>query len=96
MRPKNRPPIHPGELLHDLLMELGLSQAAFAKHLGWHYPKLNEIIRGKRGITPQTALDLSEALSCTPDMWLNAQRDFDLWHAEHADRTKIPPIHKAS
>lgn len=95
MLPTHRLPLHPGELLQDLLDELAISQTVFAKHLGWHYPKLNEIIRGKRGITPQSALDLADALGTTPDMWLNAQRDYDVWHAMR-DRKPIEPIRKVS
>ena len=50
---------------------MGISQAQFARHLGWTYAKLNEIIHEKRGITPDTAIDLSMALGTTPMFWLN-------------------------
>lgn len=80
--PKNRPPIHPGEiLLEEFLQPLELSQAAFARHIGWTTTKLSEIIKGKRGISHQSALDLADVFGTTPELWLNMQSSFDLWHA---------------
>lgn len=82
MLPKKRPPTHPGEmLLTEFLEPMGVSQKAFADHLGWTYARLNEIINGRRGITPETALSLGDALGTGPELWLNLQRDWDLWHA---------------
>jgi len=79
MLPKDRKPTHPGEiLLEEFLKPLGISQAQFARHLGWTYAKLNEIIREKHGITPDTALDLSMALETSPMFWLNLQLHYDL------------------
>ena len=52
MLPKNRPPTHPGEmLLKEFLEPLGITQTEFSRHLGWPYARLNEIIKGKRGVT---------------------------------------------
>ncbi len=80
MRPKN--PIHPGEmLLKEYLEPITLSQRAFAKKLGWTAAKLNELIRGKRGITADTALDLAHALKTSPELWMNLQAQFDLAEA---------------
>jgi len=80
--PKNRPPIHPGEiLLEEFLQPMGLSQAAFARHIGWTTTKLSEIIKAKRGISHQSALDLSDVFGTTPDLWINMQSAYDLWHA---------------
>jgi antitoxin HigA-1 len=57
MLPKNRPPIHPGQmLLKDFLEPMGITQKEFSKHLGWTYARLNEIIRGRRGVTAESAL----------------------------------------
>ncbi len=58
-----------------------LSQTVLAKHLGWPYARLNEIINGKRGVTAASALDFGEALMTGPEFWLNLQRDWDLWHS---------------
>jgi addiction module HigA family antidote len=83
MLPKHRPPTHPGEmLLEEFLKPLNMSQSALARHLGWPYARLNEIINGKRGVTAVSALDLGEALMTGPEFWLNLQRDWDLWHSK--------------
>lgn len=90
--PKHRKPTHPGEiLLEEFLNPLGISQAQFARHLGWTYTKLNEIIHRKRGITPDTALDLAMALKTTPMFWLNLQMHYDLWEASQ-NKHEIEPI----
>lgn len=83
MLPNKRSPTHPGEmLLKEFLNELGVSQKAFAEHIGWTYPRLNEIINKRRGVTADSALALSEALNMEPEFWMNLQRDWDLWHAK--------------
>ncbi len=80
--PKQRPPTHPGEmLLEEFLKPLGISQSEFAIRLGVSYPRLNEIIRGRRSVTPDTALRLARVLGMTADFWLGLQQDWDLWHA---------------
>lgn len=72
-------PFHPGEmLLEEFLEPAGLSQAEFAEILGWTKAKLNELIKGKRGITAETALDLAEALKTSPKLWMNLQATYDL------------------
>ena len=76
-QPKN--PFHPGEiLLEEFLEPMGLTQSAFADQLGWTKAKLNELIKGKRGITAETALDLAEALKTSPKVWMNLQATWDL------------------
>ena len=76
-QPKN--PFHPGEmLLEEFLEPMGMSQADFAKKLKWTKAKLNELIKGKRGITADTALDLAEALGTSAKLWMNLQATFDL------------------
>jgi addiction module HigA family antidote len=80
--PARRPPTHPGEmLLEEFLKPLGVSQSALAARLGISFPRLNEIIRGKRGVTPDTALRLSRVVGMSADFWLGLQQDWDLWHA---------------
>jgi addiction module HigA family antidote len=68
-------------LLEEFLKPLGISQSAFAVRLGISFPRLNEIIRGKRGVTPDTALRLARVLGMSADFWLGLQQDWDLWHA---------------
>ena len=75
--PKN--PFHPGEiLLEEFLEPLGVTQAAFAQQVGWTKARLNELIKGKRGITAAAALDLADALGTSPKLWMNLQATFDL------------------
>ena len=84
-RPKN--PFHPGEiLLEEFLEPMGLSQAAFAQRIGWTRPRLNELIRGKRGITAEAALDLAETLGTSSKLWMNLQATYDLDRAAKARR----------
>ena len=76
-QPKN--PFHPGQmLLEEFLEPAGLTQAAFAEKIGWTKTRLNELIKGKRGITAASALDLSEALGTSPKVWMNLQATYDL------------------
>lgn len=94
MLPKNRPPTHPGEMLiKEFLEPLGVSQRAFANHLGWTYARLNEIVKGRRGVSADSALSLGEALGTGPEFWLNLQRDWDLWHSLRTHR-KVEPLER--
>ncbi len=82
---KTKKPIYPGEiLLEEFLEPMELTQAAFADKLGWTKAKLNELVRGKRGITAETALDLAEALKTSPKVWMNLQATWDLDQAMKA------------
>ncbi|MEZ5488785.1 MAG: HigA family addiction module antitoxin [Gammaproteobacteria bacterium] len=79
MIPTNRASTHPGViLLKEFLEPLGQSQTALAEHLGVPVQRINEIVRGKRGVTPETAWLLSEALKTSPEFWLNLQATYDL------------------
>lgn len=79
MLPDKRIPTHPGEiLLEEFLRPLALTQVALAAHLGVPTQRINEIVRGKRGITPATAWLLSQAFGTTPQFWLNLQSQYDL------------------
>jgi antitoxin HigA-1 len=79
MLPENRIPTHPGEiLLEEFLNPLGLSQVALAGHIGVPVQRINEIVRGKRGITPETAWLFAEAFGTSPEFWLNLQTNHDL------------------
>ena len=76
-QPKN--PFHPGEiLLEEFLVPNGITQTAFAERIGWTRARLNELIKGKRGITAGAALDLAEALGTSAKLWMNLQATFDL------------------
>jgi len=79
MIPSNRTATHPGViLLKEFLEPLELTQKALATHVGVPIQRVNQIVRGKRGVTPQTAWLLSEALCTTPEFWLNLQSVHDL------------------
>ena len=79
MLPTNRTTTHPGEiLLLEYLEPLGVSQAEFARHLGVPIQRINELIRGKRGVTPETAWLLSASLGTTPEFWMNLQVGYEL------------------
>jgi antitoxin HigA-1 len=77
--PENRIPTHPGEILsEEFLKPLGLSQVALAGHLGIPVQRVNEIVRGKRGVTPDTAWKLAQAFETSPEFWINLQANHDL------------------
>lgn len=86
-------------LLEEFLKPLGMSQSAFAVRLGISFPRLNEIIRGKRGVTPDTALRLARVLGMSADFWLGLQQDWDLWHAmrskQAAGIAELEPVLRA-
>ncbi len=78
MRPP-RNPIHPGEiLLEEFLKPAGETQAAFAARIGWTRARLNELVRGKRGVTADAALDLAAALGTSSKVWMGLQATWDL------------------
>lgn len=80
--PTDRPPTHPGAvLLEEFLKPLGLSQAALAERIGVSYPRVNELVHGKRAMTPDTALRLERLLGTEAQFWLNLQVAWDLYHA---------------
>jgi len=78
--PKN--PFHPGEvLLEEFLKPRRITQMAFAERIGWTRARLNEFIKGKRGVTADGALDLAAATGTTPKLWMNMQATYDLAQA---------------
>jgi addiction module HigA family antidote len=72
-------PFHPGEiLLEESLAPAGLTQTAFATRIGWTRTGVNELVKGKRGVTADAALDLAGALGTSSRLWMNLQATFDL------------------
>ena len=95
MLPSHRTPSHPGDILiHEFLLPLGVSQVAFAAHVGVPVQRVNEIVRGKRGVSPESAWLFSQALGTSPEFWMNLQAQHDLAQARPA--RPIEPISKAS
>ncbi len=95
--PRSRPPTHPGEmLLEEFLEPLGVSQSELARHIRVPIQRVNELVKGKRGITPDTALRLAKAFNVTPGFWMNLQHRWDLYQAMHsataADVEEIEPL----
>lgn len=89
MLPKKRIPTHPGEILsEEFLKPLGVTQVALAAHLGVPVQRINELIRAKRGVTPETAWLLAGALGTTPEFWLALQTNHDLVRARPTRTTQ--------
>jgi addiction module HigA family antidote len=94
VQPKHRVPTHPGEiLLEEFLRPLGQTQVALAAHIGVPVQRVNELVRGKRGVTPETAWLLSQALGTSPEFWLNLQAAYDL--AMSRPRRSVRKLRKA-
>lgn len=91
--PKNRPPTHPGEiLLKDFLEPMGVSQRELADAIHVPYQRVNEIVNGKRGITPSTALRLEKFFGNSSEFWLNLQQSWDLYHVLKEEREELETI----
>ncbi|NJM69832.1 MAG: HigA family addiction module antidote protein [Scytonema sp. RU_4_4] len=91
--PKNRPPTHPGEiLLRDFLEPMGVSQRELADAIHVPYQRINEIVNGKRGITPSTALRLEKFFGNSSEFWLNLQQSWDLYHVLSQEREELEMI----
>lgn len=94
MIPENRTPSHPGEILREeFLAPLGLSQVFLASHLGISVQRVNELVKGKRGVTPETAWLLAQAFRTTPEFWINLQTVHDL--AKSRPKRPVEPLSPA-
>jgi antitoxin HigA-1 len=88
--PTHRPPTHPGEmLLAEFLEPMGLTQKQLADEIYVPYQRINEIINGKRGITPSTALRLAKFFNISSDFWLNLQIRWDLYYAQQSEEETV-------
>jgi len=88
MRPAKNP-FHPGEiLLEEFLAPAKITQAAFAKKIGWSRSRLSEFVHGKRGVTADAAIDLAETLGTSSKLWMNLQATYDL-HRAMTRRRKV-------
>ncbi|WP_019498229.1 HigA family addiction module antitoxin [Pseudanabaena sp. PCC 6802] len=91
--PTHRLPTHPGEiLLEEFIVPMGLTQREVAQAIHVPYQRLNEIINGRRGVTPSTALRLAKFFSTSADFWLNLQLCWDLHHAQQAENEALKAI----
>lgn len=91
--PTDREPTHPGEmLLREFLMPLGMTQQDLASGIRVPYQRVNEIVRGRRGVTPSTALRLSRFFGVSPGFWMNLQIRWDLYHARRIESEQLEAI----
>jgi len=87
-------PSHPGRILKaNYLDPLRLTITEAAKGLGISRPALSAIVNGRSGISAEMALRLAEAFNTTPELWLNLQKNFDLWEASQTRSKKIKVVH---
>lgn len=94
MLPKNRRPTHPGEILrYEFLEPLNMTQQQLADALGVTRVRINELILGKRSITPDTAFRLAKFFNTTPDFWINLQNTLDMWDTLQARKKEYERIH---
>lgn len=92
--PTDREPTHPGEmLLEEFLLPLGMTQRDLATAIHVPFQRVNEVVRGKRGVTPSTALRLSRYFGTSPDFWMNLQLRWDLHRAQQTEGEQIEAIH---
>jgi len=98
-RPMKRRPTHPGEMLQeDFMADFHLSVSGLAEAVGVSRQSINELLRGRRAVSPEMALRLSRLFGNSPEFWLNAQRAVDLWDASQAikdDVARIRPLQVA-
>src|SRR2546421_10356697 len=91
-----RRPTHPGEMLReDFLPDYGLNVSSLAEALGVSRQSINELLRGRRAVTPEMSLRLARLFGNSPEFWLNAQRAVDLWEAAQAIKkngSRIKPL----
>jgi antitoxin HigA-1 len=93
--PTNRQPTHPGEMLREeFLIPMNLTQKDLADAIQVPYQRINEIVAGKRGVTPSTALRLAKFFGMSPDFWLSLQIKFDLFLAQKKEENVLRKIHK--
>lgn len=91
--PTNRTPTHPGEMLLDeFLSPLGLTQRELADAIHVPYQRVNDLVNGRRGMTPNTALRLAKYFGNTPAFWMNLQLRWDLYFAQQEERKILEGI----
>ena len=91
--PTHRVPTHPGEmLLEEFLKPMGLTQREVADGIHVSYQRVNEIVKGRRGITPSTALRLARFFGNSAGFWMNLQLRWDLYHAQKSEAETLASI----
>ena len=91
--PTHRPPTHPGEmLLEEFLNPMGLTQRELSQAIHVPYQRINEIVNGRRGMTPSTALRLEKFFGVSASFWMNLQLRWDLYQAQKAEKNDLATI----
>ena len=91
--PTNRVPTHPGEMLkEEFLVPMEITQRELARGINVPYQRINELINGKRGVTPSTALRLAKYFGTTPGFWMNLQLRWDLYRAQQVEARQLEKI----
>ena len=95
--PTSRTPTHPGEmLLEEFLNPMGLTQRELADNIRVPYQRVNDLVHGRRGITPGTALRLAKFFNMSADFWMNLQLRWDLYFAQQDESNVLKTIHPYS
>ena len=95
--PTSRTPTHPGEmLLEEFLNPMGLTQRELADNIRVPYQRVNDLVNGRRGITPSTALRLAKFFNMSADFWMNLQLRWDLYFAQQDESNVLETIHPYS
>ncbi len=92
--PTNRTPTHPGEmLLEEFLVPMSMTQRELANAIHVPYQRINDLVNGRRGVTPSSALRLAKFFGNSPDFWMNLQLRWDLYFAQQSETKIIETIH---
>ena len=88
------PPVHPGEFIKEILGEIDVTQADFARSIGVSAMRVSHVVNGRRPVTAELALLIGKAFGQTPQYWLNLQADYDIKVAEKAIGKKLSEVHE--
>ena len=92
LKPRAPIAVHPGEMLQEILEQNEITQSQLAKHLGMPQSKINEICRGKRGVSVEMAYQLARAFRSTPEFWMNLQKNWEMKQVDQSKFEDIEPI----
>ena len=95
-RPRQRCPSHPGAVLEDIMVDIGMPKAEIARLLGISRQQLYDILAERKPVSPNVAARIGKLLGNGPGLWLRMQAAYDAWHAERdVDVSKIPTLKAA-
>lgn len=95
--PTDREPTHPGEMLREeFLLPMGITQQQLADGIQVPFQRINELVNGKRGVTPSTSLRLAKFFGVSEDFWMNLQIRWDLYRAKKKEQVILDEIKPAA